>query len=81
MLLSWRSFQAQNVTTAREIPLSASTQHSMETETLNVQTGTATVAKTVKEQGAQGILACSWSPQGTPLVTSDKAGAISFWEG
>ena len=35
--------------------------------------------KTLKATGAQSILATSWSPQGTPLLSCDKAGAVTFW--
>lgn len=46
-----------------------------------VQSERVQVVKTVKDKGAHGILACSWSPQGTPLITTDRVGAMSFWEG
>lgn len=48
---------------------------------VGLQTEGGQIAKTVKQRGAQSVLASCWSPQGTPLVTSDRAGAISFWEG
>lgn len=38
------------------------------------------VVKTLKEAGSQSIVATAWSPQGTPLVTGDKAGLITFWQ-
>jgi len=37
------------------------------------------LVKTLKVGGAQSILSCGWSPQGTPLVSCDKAGAVTFW--
>ena len=37
------------------------------------------LVKTLKAAGAQSILASSWSPQGTPLMSCDKAGAVTFW--
>ena len=37
------------------------------------------LVKTLKAAGAQSILASSWSPQGAPLVSCDKAGAVTFW--
>ncbi|KAK9828803.1 hypothetical protein WJX72_002152 [[Myrmecia] bisecta] len=39
------------------------------------------VVTTLKEPSAQSILATCWSPQGTPLVSSDKAGLLMFWNG
>jgi autophagy-related protein 16-1 len=30
---------------------------------------------------AQAVNACQWSPQGTPLVSCDKAGVVTFWRG
>ena len=41
--------------------------------------GKGLLVKTLKAAGAQSILASSWSPQGTPLVSCDKAGAVTFW--
>ena len=29
--------------------------------------------------GGQPVQATAWSPQGRPLVSCDKAGAVSFW--
>ena len=37
------------------------------------------LVKALKPKGAQSVQACSWSPQGTPLVSCDKAGALTFW--
>ncbi len=37
------------------------------------------LVKTLKAAGSQSILASAWSPQGTPLVSCDKAGAVTFW--
>ena len=46
-----------------------------------LQTERGTVAKTLKAKGTQSILSCCWSPQGAPLVTSDRLGNVTFWEG
>ena len=37
------------------------------------------LVKTLKYKGAQSVQASSWSPQGTPLGSCDKAGAVTFW--
>lgn len=37
------------------------------------------VVRTLREPRAQSVMAAAWSPQGTPLVSADKAGAITFW--
>lgn len=33
------------------------------------------------QRGAGGglVTACAWSPEGLPLVSCDKAGAVTFW--
>ncbi|KAK9903907.1 hypothetical protein WJX75_000087 [Coccomyxa subellipsoidea] len=39
------------------------------------------LVKTLKEQGsAQIVQAACWSPQGTPLVSANKDGAVTFWQ-
>ena len=37
------------------------------------------LVKTLKAAGSQSILTSAWSPQGSPLVSCDKAGAVTFW--
>lgn len=37
------------------------------------------MVRALKEAGGQSIMATAWSPQGTPLVSCDKAGRITFW--
>lgn len=39
------------------------------------------VVRTLKDaSGAASVLCTAWSPQGTPLVSSDKAGRVTFWQ-
>ena len=38
------------------------------------------VVRTLKDAGAASVLCTAWSPQGTPLVSSDKAGRVTFWQ-
>ena len=37
------------------------------------------VVRTLRQDGGQSVMAAAWSPQGTPLVTADKAGLVTFW--
>eukprot|EP00884_Botryococcus_braunii_P018248 jgi/Botrbrau1/5106/Bobra.0128s0017.1 len=37
-------------------------------------------AKTLRT-GSHSVMATAWSPQGTPLVSGDKHGGITFWQG
>lgn len=48
---------------------------------MHVQTEKGTLVKTLKEPGsAQIVQAACWSPQGTPLVTADRNGLVTFWQ-
>lgn len=45
------------------------------------QTERGNLVKTLKEQGsAQIVQAACWSPQGTPLVSANKDGVVTFWQ-
>ena len=37
------------------------------------------VVRTLREASGQSMMAAAWSPQGTPLVSADKAGVVTFW--
>lgn len=38
------------------------------------------MVRTLKDAGAASVLCTAWSPQGTPLASSDKAGRVTFWQ-
>ena len=42
--------------------------------------GSQAVVAALKDRG-QPVLAAAWSPQGTPLVSCDNRGDLSFWRG
>lgn len=48
---------------------------------LSAQTENGKLVRTLREHGsAQIVQAACWSPQGTPLVSANKDGLVTFWQ-
>ena len=47
---------------------------------LMLQVNTGSMARELQDAGAsRDVQATAWSPQGSPLVSCDKAGMLRFW--
>ena len=45
-----------------------------------MQVETGKLVRTLRDMGTQPVQATAWSPQGSPLVSLDKAGHITIWQ-